>query len=181
MTIARTAFNVATLPTAVLPLAKQHLRVDWSYDDAFIESVIARAIARFEAQNGVSLNPATFEWKPGASDFCSDRARLPVTPVKSFTALDGAAIDVTSSYSITTDSTYGVPILWFNGAHLDGLAVELETGFATEEGVPLPPGVLDIVLRNTAHLYEHREILIPGTEFVAPDLKVDATWWVPRA
>ena len=31
------------------------------------------------------------------------------------------------------------------------------------------PHCLDQIMRITAHLYEHREILIPGREFVAPD------------
>jgi hypothetical protein len=83
---------------------------------------------------------------------------------------------VTSSYTITTDSVVGVPILYLNGAYASGVVFTLETGFTDET---LPPSVLDDVLRTAAHLHEHREILIPGTEFVAPDLARDATWWVP--
>lgn len=181
MTIKRTAFDVVALPTALLTIAKQHMRVDWPYDDDFIKSVVARAVARFEQVNGVSLNASTWEWKPASTDFSNDRARVPVTPVKTFTAAAGAAADnVSASFSIVTNSTYGVPILFMLGAYQDQLTVTLQTGFDTSAGEPLPPPVLDIVLRNAAHLYEHREILLPDQEFVSPDIRIDATWWVPR-
>ena len=34
------------------------------------------------------------------------------------------------------------------------------------------------ILRLTAHLYEHREILVDGPAF--SDLELDATDWMPR-
>lgn len=172
--------DLAAQPDLLLVPAKQHMRVEWAYDDDFIKSVLARAIARFEQTNGVAINPATWEWTPTTAEFCAccqNRARVPVTPVKSFTAKLADATDVSANFTITTDSTYGVPILFMNGAYAAGMVVELVSGF----DAAMPGGVLDVVLRNAAHLYEHREILIPGTEFVAPDLAVDATWWVPRA
>lgn len=176
MSIKLVTTDLTALPTALLASAKIHMRVDWSYDDDFIKSVVARAIGRFEQMNGVALNAATFEWTPASTEFCQDQAEVPVTPVTSFVAKLADDTDVSSSYTITTESVFGVPLLHLNGAYQNGVVLTLETGFAT-----LPPPVLDIVMRNAAHLYEHREILIPGTEFVAPDMQVDATWWVPRA
>lgn len=182
MSIKRLTTDTAALPTALLPIAKAHLRVDGTYDDAGITSMLARAIGRFEQINGVALNPATFEWTPAQWEFCAETtpatysAAVPVTPVTAFVAKVGAT-DVSTAYSITTNSVFGVPILYLNGAWQTGVVLTLTTGFTD---VTLPPAVLDIVLRHTAHLHEHREILIPGTEYVAPDLRIDATWWVPR-
>ena len=176
MSIVRTALDRDALPDALLSIAKQQIRVDGTHDDAFILSVLQRAIGRFEQVNGVSLNVATFEWHAERWEFCDGRASVPVTPVTEFTAAVGAT-DVSASYTITTDSVFGVPILYLNGAWQTGLVLTLETGF-TETTLPAP--LLDVVLRNAAHLYEHREILIPGSEFVAPDLAIDATWWLPR-
>lgn len=177
MSIRATTYDAKVLPAALLLDAKLQMRIDHSLDDALIKSMLARAIGRFEQMNGVGLNPATFEWTPGASEFCNDRATVPITPVSQFVAKLADDTDVSSSYSITTKSVYGVPLLHLNGAHQSGVVITLTTGFTAET---LPAPVLDIVLRNTAHLYEHREILIPGVEFVSPDMAVDATWWVPR-
>jgi hypothetical protein len=176
MSIKLVTQDLTALPTALLADAKQHMRIDWTYDDEFVKSVLARAIGRFEQINGVGLNVATYEWSPADVEFRNGRAPVPVTPVTDFTAETTATPDATASYTITTDSVFGVPLLYLNGAFASGLVLTLQTGFAA-----LPPPVLDIVLRNAAHLYEHREILVPGIEFVAPDMRIDATWWVPSA
>ena len=165
------------LPDALLVMAKQHIRIDGNHEDEFILSVLKRAIGRFEDKNGATLNKATWQWTPASTEFCSGRARVPVTPVTSFTAALADDTVVTANYAITTESVTGVPILYLTGAWASGVVLTLETGFTVDT---LPPSVLDQVLRSAAHLHEHREILIPGTEFVAPDLALDATWWVPR-
>lgn len=176
MSILRTALDQDALPDALLAIAKQQMRIDGIYDDAFILSLLQRALGKFEQVNGVALNPATFVWIPDQARFCENRTSVPVTPVSAFVAKVGAT-DVSASYTITTDSVFGVPILYLNGAWQTGLALTLTAGFTQ---ATLPPPVLDAVLRVTAHLHEHREILIPDAEFVAPDFATDSTWWVPR-
>jgi uncharacterized phiE125 gp8 family phage protein len=172
------------LPAALLPLAKQHMRIDGSFEDAFITSVLARAIARFQQLNDVTVNPSTFTWTPPAAAFNGQGgATLPVRPVSAFTATvpgDPDPVDVAADYALALkwDSPYGVPVQLLTGAAADGLTVGLTAGYADLAG--LPPEVQDVVLRHAAHLYEHREILLPGSEYVAPDLKLDATWWMPR-
>jgi len=177
MSIVRTSIDYDKLPDALLIVARQHMRIDGNYEDAFLLSVLKRAINRFENKNGALLNKSTWQWTPDQWEFCNGSARVPVTPVTSFTATLADDTDLTSSYTITTDSVVGVPILYLNGTYASGVVLTLETGFTDET---LPPSVLDDVLRSAAHLHEHREILIPGTEFVAPDLAQDASWWVPR-
>ena len=47
----------------------------------------------------------------------------------------------------------------------------------------LDPGITDAVLRYCAHLYENREILVPGTDAQTPGWMTDviSTYWMPRA
>ena len=172
--------DIETLPDDLLALAKSHLRVDGTYDDAFIRSVIARAIARFEATNEGTLFETEVLWKPAAAEFTNGSATTPARPVQSFEAVDSTDVDVTADYSLELKwtSIHGIPIQVLTGASASGLSVTLTCGFAGADF--LPPEVTDTVLRHTAHLYEHREILIPGREYVAPDLRMDATWWMPR-
>jgi uncharacterized phiE125 gp8 family phage protein len=171
--------DYAALPTALLPKAKAQARVDGSYDDAIITDMIARAIDLFERETGVSVFVTQYEWAPDQADFCNNVATIPFSPVNTMTAKDGANVDVSSSYSFTTMSQFGVMIYKLNGAWIDGVVFTIESGYAA---AALPPGVLDVVMRVTAHLYDNREILVPGTQMMVPDfLRVAmATYWMPH-
>ena len=167
------------LPDDLLSIAKQHMRVDHSGDDNFIRSTLARAIANIEQRNEVTINPTTVLWKASAAEFVGGVASVPVTPAETAVVMYGTD-DVSTDYSLALKwgSIHGVPIQVLEGAAAS-LSVTLTCGFDSID--TLPPGLLDKILRITAHLYEHREILIPGREFIAPDYALDATWWVPRA
>jgi len=165
------------LPDAMLALTKSHLRVDHSGDDQYIRETIKRAIGRIEATHGVTINPTTVFWTPSAAAFVQGAAMLPAIVAHDFTADAGG--DVTADYSIVLkwDDIHGVPIQRLVGAAASGLAITLELGFDDET---LPPQLQDQILRHAAHLFEHREILLPGSAYVAPDLMMDATWWMPK-
>lgn len=180
------AINIKTkdftaLPAGLLTLAKSHMRVDSTFDDALITSMVARAIDWFERVTGVSVFATDYEWTPDADNFCNNVARVPVSPVAGMTAKDGSNADVSSSFTVTTMSTHGVGIYSLNGAFASGLVVTLKSGYADE--TKLPPGVLDAVLRMAAHLYDNREILVPGAQMATPGWMLDviATYWFPRA
>lgn len=174
MSVAIVSQDIDQHPDNLLPIAKTHARVDGSYDDVFIKSVIARAIARFEQVNRCTVNPTEVLWKPKTTEFCNGFATVPVRPVNSFSVMVGDPPTQSFDYSIDLkwDDIYGIPILAMTGPAVAGLAATLTCGFDD-----LPPPVLDVVLRHTSHLYNHREILLPDREYVAPDL--DATWWMP--
>jgi hypothetical protein len=171
--------DLTTLPTALLSMAKRHCRIDWDYDDSLIMSVIARAIARFEQTSEVTINPTTVRWIPATEEFSANGAPTPARPVTAFTATSGET-DISADYAVVLkwDSIHGVPIQLLEGAMptTGGLELMLQVGY---RATSLPPAVLDVVMRHTAYLFEHREILIPGREYLAPDLATDATWWVP--
>jgi uncharacterized phiE125 gp8 family phage protein len=174
-----TGLDRTALPTALLPLAKSHLRVDGTYDDDYITSAIGRAISWFERVTNVSVNPVTWAWSPDQSSFCKGAAQVPVSPVNSFTVDAGG--DVSASYSITTMSTHGIGLYALAGAWADGMAVSIPSGYA--DLAELDPGITDALLRYTAHLYENREILVAGSEAQSPGWMTDviSTYWMPRA
>jgi hypothetical protein len=177
MSISNVSPNWATLPAALLADAKVHLRITWESDDAFITHAIGRAIGALEQQNDVLINPTTYKWAPAQGEFSDGRARVPFTPASNHAAEDDTG-DVTANYAIETNALHGARPQYLVGAFATGLAVTITAGFAAAAAIP--PRMLDRIMRLTAHLYEHREILIPGQEFRAPDLALDATDWMPR-
>ena len=176
--IVASGLDRAALPAALLPLAKSHLRVDGTYDDVYITDAIKRAINWFERVTNVSVNPVTWTWSPDEGNFCDSVATVPVSPVNDVTVdADG---DVTGNYMVETMSTHGVGLYGLEGAFVSGMTVTLPSGYADE--TVLDPGIADAVLRYTAHLYENREILVPGSDAQTPGWMTDviSTYWMPR-
>ena len=168
----------AALPAALLPLAKSHLRVDGTYDDVYITDAIKRAINWFERVTNVSVNPVTWTWTPAEKNFCNGLAQVPVSPVNSFTVdADG---DISAGYTVTAMSTHGVGLYVMAGEFADGMAVAIPSGYADAD--ELDPGITDAILRYTSHLYENREIVVPGTVGQWPGWMTDviSTYWYPR-
>lgn len=179
MGIRKTGLDLQVLPYGLLSQAKTHMRIDGVYDDANVLTTLQRAINWFQRVTNVSVNPVTYAWKPAAGEFVNGFAPVPVSPVNSWTAAVGAA-DVTANYDITTNTVHGVELDTLTGAWSNGLTVTIPSGYASAAAID--PGIVDAVLRYAAHLYEHREILVPGTEAQTPGWMLDvvATWWVPR-
>jgi uncharacterized phiE125 gp8 family phage protein len=168
------------LPVSLLALAKSHLRVDHVSDDSYIRHCIFRAIGRLEGKYGVTINATTAIWTPATTEFDSTGATLPARPASSFTAVAGQPpADASANYSLLLkwDDIYGVPIQILKGAAASGLSVTLKLGFTDET---LPAELVDLILLQTAHLYENREILTPDKPYAMPDLAPSATWWMPR-
>jgi hypothetical protein len=177
MSIRKTAaVDLTVLPRGLLSDAKGHLRIDGTWDDYTVVSTLARAINWFERVTEVSVNPVTYAWKPAQAEFGNNGfAPVPVSPVNSWTAAIGAT-DATASYSIEGNTVNGVEINTLVGAYANGLTVTIPSGYLTAAAID--PGIVDIVLRYTAHIYEHREILVAGSEAQTPGWMLDvvATW-----
>lgn len=169
----------AILPTGLASIAKSHLRIDGTYDDYYIGHTIARAIDWFERVTQVSVNPVTWKWTPDSAAFCNGRIPVPVSPVNSFTVSNGVD-DISADYEMETMSTHGVGLYAMVGSYASGMAVSIPSGYASASLID--PGIADILLRYTAHLYENREILVPGTDAQTPGWMNDviSTYWVPR-
>lgn len=178
--ITKTAIDYAELPNDLLDLAKSHLRVDGSFDDVYLIDAIKRAINWFERITGISVNAVTWEWSPDQSEFCDNLATVPVSPVDTFTVKDAADVDISANYKITTNATHGVGLYTLKGAYVSGMKISIPSGFATADDIE--PGITDAILRYVAHLYENREILVPGLDTQTPGWMTDviATYWMPR-
>jgi uncharacterized phiE125 gp8 family phage protein len=178
--IVASGLDRTVLPAALLPIAKSHLRVDGTYDDAYITDAIKRAINWFERVTNVSVNPVTWAWTPDEDDFCEEAATVPVSPVRSFT-VSAAASDISNNYTLGTMSLHGVGLYVIEGAFATGMKVTMPSGYL--DLATLDPGIADAVLRYTAHIFENREILVAGTDAQTPGWMTDviSTYWMPRA
>lgn len=180
MSIRKTGLDLQVLPYGLLSTAKTHLRIDGTYDDAAILLTLQRAINWFERVTNVSVNPVTYMWKPAADEFINGYASVPVSPVNAtWTAAIGVTV-VTANYEITTNSVNGVELNTLVGAWASGLTLTIPSGYAS--AIAIDPGIVDVVFRYAAHLYEHREILVPNSEAKTPGWMLDvvATYWTPR-
>ena len=91
---------------------------------------------------------------------------VPVSPVNPTWVATVDGEDVTDSYEIATNSIHGIELERLYGVWVSGLTLTIPSGYASAAAIE--PGIVDIILRYAAHLYEHREILVPGMEAVTP-------------
>ena len=177
--------DYAALPAALLPIAKEHLRVLFNDEDASITRMIGYAIGYFENFCDVSVFGGSAVWSPvlttGASAY---EIPTQLRPVSSFTVtsvLGGGT--VSSLYELRSSSP--VAPIWL--ARKDGTAfhtdavITLAIGYAGAAAIP--PSVLGTIMRVTATLYENREsisaVSLEQMPFWLNDLM--GAHWVPRA
>jgi Phage gp6-like head-tail connector protein len=166
------------LPKALLATAKSHLRVDFSDDDEYIKDCIKRAISLFERESEISVNPSSYIWKPDPADFCDGAVKIPFSPVVDLSAIDGDENDVTGDYLVASNSTHGVMLYRLIGDYVDGLTVNVDSGYASKD--ELEPGILDIVLLLSCHFYENRGVLLPANQIEDFLRRMSGSYWTPR-
>jgi uncharacterized phiE125 gp8 family phage protein len=170
-----------TLPAALLDMAKQHLRVDHSVEDALITDKLAQSIGLLEHVWGLSIFSAAVDWQPdlatGAASY-----QCPLQPVSAFTVVVDA-VDVSSEYALESASL--TEPVWL--VHSDGTAFAADAAITLTAGyadmASLPPPMRAGILRVAGMLYEYRESV------TALDLEQMPSWmsdlmsglWVPRA
>jgi hypothetical protein len=168
--------DTAVLPTELLPAMKRHGRIAYDDDDETIKEKLAQSIDRIQTRGNFRIVPSKYRWTPGQGEFCNSLARVPYPPVRTCTV---TGVTNPADYEVDLRALDGVPITYLVGPFVAGMAVEIETGFLTADD--LPPSLTDAIERVAAHLYENREILVQGSDFVSPDFAQDLTWWLPRA
>lgn len=169
------------LPPLLLQTVKEHMRVDFSYEDPDITRKIAAAIRIYEHKSGLMVNPAAVSWAP-ALDTTSTQYVLPMQPCSVFVALDADDLVVTSEYAIVSTAMTAPQFMTrVDGAVFPaGTTFELTIGYMTVEDIPAD--MLMSILRITGTLYEYRESVEASAIDVLPlfmdDLLVGN--WVPR-
>jgi hypothetical protein len=172
--------DYSTLPAALLPLARQHCRVDFPDDDIVITEYVAWAIAQCQAVWDFQVFGATVTWAPVVNGLA--RYQCPKWPVSSFTVMSGA-IDVSTEYAL--ESTVLTAPVWL--VHGDGTpfhadaAVTLNAGFVVPD--QMPPNAKGAILQVAAARYENRESISAITLEQIPFWFGDLIGglWVPRA
>lgn len=189
--LVRETYDAAALAASLLPGFKEHVRVDHTDDDAYLQGALERAIAQIERRSGIAIAPQTFTWIPkpdalGGSIWFPLEDRLSIVPVygvQGFTA-DRGGVDVSDQYTLvgySAPNSFAELRLVRAGGLYAGDVVTLEAGFAT--AAELPAEVLDVLYRFGAYLYEFREssaassITSPMPEWFTEAL---GTLWVPR-
>lgn len=169
-----------TLPTALLPAAKRHMRVDFADDDTSITEYVQFAIAYLQAFWGLQIFAGDVAWSPTITQ--ASRYQCPVQPVASFKVMSGT-MDVSSEYAL--ESASPIEPVWL--VHSDGTpfpsdaVITLVAGIA--DATKVPPLMLASILRVAATLYEHRESIttlsLDQMPFWMNDILTEL--WVPRA
>lgn len=173
----------ATIPDALLPLVKAHLRVDFADDDTIIKSYVTMAIDMFERFTGWRVFETTVSWLPVPSTYAHAQNAYvtPVQPIHDFTAASNST-DVTAQYEILQAGE--VEPVWLSRIDktpfATDLAVTLLAGYADADD--LPPPALEATLRLTGTLYENRESVAPSSLNMMPEWANDllAATWIPR-
>lgn len=168
------SLDPAAVPAAdaelILPLAlaKAHLRVDGSEEDALIEALRAAAIHQVEQYCSIPLTPrAGFIWQGDAGCFADGGAiRLGVHPLvslASITAIDGSGASVTAAVADFSTGPHDMVRPKPGKAWPDstgGAVIVFSAGYATPDKVP---SLLQAVRLMLGHLYENREAMLEGT------------------
>lgn len=166
--------------------AKQHLRVDSSASDTYVEALIAAAEAHLDGFSGV-LGRAlvTQTWRRSFDRFPDcDVIRLPLGPlqsVSSVTYYDTAGSSQTfsaSNYHAVTDAIGPCVVLdddatWPNtDERPDAVTVTWVCGYGAASAVPAP--IIHAAKLIIGHLFENREAVVTGTISGTLPLAVDA-------
>jgi hypothetical protein len=163
-----------TLPTALLDLAKSHLRVRHTRDDTLIGVYIGQAIDEVERRCNINLNPAVFEIDVYALPCCAfpltlpcvgwpavARLALPVNNVHAFTLTDPDGVDQSDAYVIEQADLGGSAGAYLVGPALATAPPAAAWTMTTDVGVDtadaISPAVLAVVLRLVGGYYENRE------------------------
>ncbi len=177
-----TATDYDALPAEMLPFAKQHMRVDFTDDDATITRYLRWAIGQAEQVIDCRVNPVDVAWTPPLESGLS-RYQFPLQPVLSFVVKAADGTDISAGFEIVGGS-FTDPV-WLS--HSDGTpfpadcTITFKAGVATSDD--LMPNIEASVYRIAATLYENRESISTLSLEAMPgwlnDLLVGT--WLPRA
>ena len=173
--------DYTTLPTALLPLAKQHFRVSFNTDDDIIKQHIAWAISHCEKFWAIQIFGAEVDWTPTITA-TAWAYQCPVQPVSGFVVMSDGG-DVSSEYALKQ----GDPVEPVYLVHSDktpfpaDAEITLTAGFT--DPAKIDPAALGGILRVAAKFYEYRESIselnLDDVPFWLNDML--GGLWIPRA
>lgn len=173
--------DYTTLPQALMPLLKAHLRIDFDDDDTLLIEYAAQATAILEQVWGFQVFGGMLTWEP---DGGQTKYQCPYVPVTGFTAtVIEDATDVTGDYIVEAGTLVDPWYLVRNDGEVfpDGLRFEMAVGYSSTAS--LYPQMRSGILRLAATFYEHAESVSVINPDVMPNWVADVIngLWVPRA
>ena len=160
MSYVKLLLDTTTLPTALLPIAKEQLNVDFVDDDPKITRFIAWAIGYLEVDSGLKVFKEQLDWWPTVpSSWAYACMQCPVQPVSSFIAMSGVT-NVSADYElrVSIDPLLPVYLCRKDGTPFQAdLQINLTVGI--EDPADLPPIMEAYIIRVAATLYENRELI----------------------
>jgi hypothetical protein len=176
------ARDTLSLPSALLPRVKAHMRLCHCEDDELIQDMTAAVIEVMEAHDDCSIFSTSYLWTPDVLEFGStgDLAMVPVSPIGLWTAAaDPDAADVTGDFTIYANGVFGVQQYYLRGIFTAGLAVTIASGFTATS---LPAAKRLDISKGVSTVYEYRDILTPSNLTEMPGWLADRVCgnWRPR-
>jgi hypothetical protein len=144
------------LPTIVTPaLAKAHLEIAHSVQDAIIQAYIDAAVDWIERECGIGLSSAVVEEQLDGGDYWLRPSRLPVTDLDTVEDSWSDAADYTAAldgdWRIMRANEDGSEIRALWPAGVKRWTVNYTGGYAT-----LPPGLVLVILQLVGRMYHAR-------------------------
>ena len=174
--------HLITAPTArplMLPVVKAHLRVDGADEDAYLDSLIEDATARYDGRDGILGRALVNQtWELRIAEF-SDSISIPLPPLLSIISIKYDDVDDVEQTLATTvyesvdggagksfirlkaDQTWPSTYTWS-----DAVRIRYSAGYATASGAGLsgtiPRPIIQAMLLRIGDLYAHRESFVTG-------------------
>lgn len=174
--------------------AKTHLRVDFSTDDTYIDTLITSARQFTESYVGQTLVTTTWDLYLDGFGDCDyrvgDYIRLPMGPVQSITSI--SYLDENNASQTWTSTKYRLDTATLPGRVLpvvgetypttypttNAVTIRFVAGYGAASAVPL--SLKHAVKILVAHLYENREITIQGSSISQVPMAYDSFCWMER-
>jgi uncharacterized phiE125 gp8 family phage protein len=146
-----------------LAQAKAHLKIETNDEDAYLQELIASAVAAVEAETGKAMLTQT--WRLYLDDWpACGLVELPVAPVRSVGPITVYAASGTPATLAAADfllDRHGEPPrLFFRkrpdaGREINGIEIDIVAGYG-EAGTDVPDQLVRAVLVLVAHWHAHR-------------------------
>ena len=174
--------NQPAIEPVTLARAKEHLRVDHSFDDAMISAMISGSRRFAEKFMGRAIITQT--WELVIDSFPDNEIEIPLPPLQSVESIkydDAGGLETTlspSAYTVDNVSEPGwvvpIPSGWpsnlFNG--INAVRIRYVAGFTPSANSPVdladnvPASIKSAILLHVGSLYAQRESFVVGTTVV---------------
>lgn len=171
--------------------AKDHLRVDISDDDAYIDGLVIAARRYFEDVSNRALITQTWRldldrW-PAEDEIIIPRAPLQSVGSVAYLDQDGNSTTwATSNYIVDADSEPGRVVLAYGQSWpttilypVNPIRITFTAGYG-DDAADIPEQMIQCLKLMIGHWYEHREPVIVGRQVLTVPFTIESLIWLNR-